>query len=140
MLISRQARQGFTLVEILIAIAIIAIIGAIVTPGYMAYRRRAAKKATIASLGALQTAIQSYEEDVTDYPTNLRNLIERPKGEAGKRWDGSYLGKKLLPRDGYGTPFKYKRTKGGKNPYNLYSFGPNKQGAPKSEWISVWDF
>lgn len=131
----RSAREGFTLMEILIAVAIVAIMVVTVGPNIMKMAFRGKKDATKVRLAGTKQSLQAYYLDMSEYPEKLRDLVKKP-AEA-KKWDGPYIDEE--PRDGWDRRFQYKRTAGGKHPYELYSFGSNGQGAPKEEWISVWD-
>lgn len=134
----RTSREGFTLIEILIAIAIVGILGALVAPNFLRYLDSSRVKATKLSLVGVQKAIDDYNMDTNRYPEKLRDLVKKPSGEI-KGWDGPYLKKDEVPEDVWGEPFQYKPTPGGKKQYDLYSFGPKRRGSPKEEHISVWD-
>ncbi len=133
-----SARAGFTLMEILIALLIIGIMA--VGGGYMMqyYMKAAGKTSTKSSLKVLKTSIVMYEADTGRLPARLRDLVKQPRDEkVAKKWEGPYMEK--VPVDGYKHKFVYKPESDGKHPYQLYSYGLNGKGAPKVEWISVWD-
>lgn len=132
-------RQGFTLIEILIALAIVAVLGAVVAPAYMAYVERGKKTATVGSIKTIKMSLNLYEGDTGNYPQRLRDLIKKPAGPDAEGWNGPYLQSKQVPKDGYGKQFVYKRTEGAEHPYELYSYGKRGKGAPKSEWIDAWE-
>lgn len=134
----RTSREGFTLIEIMIAIAILGILGALIGPNFMSYLAKAKVKATRLSMVGVQKAIDDYHIDTNQYPEKLRDLIKKPSGEV-KNWDGPYLKKEEAPTDAWGEVFKYTRTSGGKKPYDLISYGVKGRGSPKEEHISVWD-
>jgi general secretion pathway protein G len=132
---ARTAREGFTLIEILIAVAIVAIMVVTVGPNLMRMAFKGKKDATKVRLAGVKQSLNTYFLDASEYPEKLRDLVKKP-AEA-KKWDGPYLDEE--PRDAWDRRFQYKRTPGGKHPYDLYSFGENGQGSPKEEWLSVWD-
>jgi len=140
MTLSQSARAGFTLIELIIAITIVAILALIVAPKFMGYLDSARITSTQASLKNIKTAIDGFRIQTGRYPTRLRDLIEKPKEEAVARsWQkGGYLEGSELPKDAWTEDFVYKRTPDGKNPYELYSYGPDGASAPKESWISVW--
>lgn len=133
----RGARDGFTLMEILIAVAIVAIMGVLVGPNLM--KRFAGAQTTKAetSLKGLKASIQTYYLDNNSYPEKLRDLVKKPTN--AKKWSGPYLEGGMLPEDPWGGRYQYKRTPGSKHPYELYSYGAEGKGSPKEDWISVWD-
>ncbi len=136
----RGAREGFTLIEILVAIAIVAILTMVVAPNLLKYVTEGGETATKASMRALKTAINQFSYKMGDPPISLRDLVRKPKEEKfAKKWTGSYLDSKDVPPDGWGTPFKYENKGKEGHPYELYSYGPKGKGGPKDEWISVWD-
>lgn len=137
-----HVRSGFTLIELAIAMAILLILGAIAVPRFMAYLDKARITSTFANAKAIKAAIDGFKMDTGKYPAKLRDLVEKPKEEAlARKWQkgGYFEGSDEVPQDAWNEDFVYKRTPEGKNPYELYSYGPDGAGSPKDEWISVWD-
>ncbi len=136
----RHAQEGFTLIEILIAFALVMIMGGVVFVSYRGIVAKNAAKATVESLRVIRNALEQYREDVGEYPASLRDLLKKPADEkASEQWAGPYIEtKKGDIKDGFNHPFHYAVTPGGEHPYELYSYGPNDKGSPKSEWIDVW--
>lgn len=133
----KLARRGFTLIEVMIAIAIVAIIGAIVVPNVTSYIRKARVKSTRVALENIKNAIESYHADTGQYPANLSDLKTRPSDEkAAKLWDGPYIEKE--PVDAWKNEYVYTLNPKGTQPrYELYSWGANGEGSPAEEWINV---
>jgi general secretion pathway protein G len=141
MMISRSVRSGFTFIELVIGIAILAILALVVAPGIMGVLEKARISGTVSNLKNIKTAIDMFKVDTAKYPTKLRDLVEKPREESvARNWTkGGYIEGGELPKDAWNEDFQYKRTPEGKTPYELYSFGANGPGAPKEEWISVWN-
>ncbi len=138
--VKRHARAGFTLIEIMIAITIIAIMSAIIVPYYLGYQEKAKKRSTEATLRVFKGSILLYQSHVGQFPAALRDLIRRPREERlAKKWEGPYIDVKEITRDTWGNKYNYKVTPTGANPYELYSYGSKGKEAPKVEWLSVWD-
>lgn len=135
--IAKNARSGFTLVEMLVVLAIIGILFAVITPAYNAYKKRAGRQATISSMRVITLALEQYKEDMGEYPPSLKDLVKAPT-ENADQWQGPYIKSKETPKDGFGNPFGYSVTPGGENPYELYSYGKDGKGSPKKEWIDAW--
>lgn len=139
MQISKSVRSGFTLIEMLVVLAIMGILIAVITPAYTGYKRRAARQATIGSMRVITMALEQYKEDIGEYPQLLRDLVKKPTDEKGAaNWTEPYIKSKEEPKDGFGNKFHYSPTPGAENPYELSSYGPNGKGAPKNEWIDAW--
>ena len=137
----RGTRKGFTLIEIMIALVIIGIIGAIVLPNLYKALATGQDSATRANLRALKSAIgQFYLSMGGQHPDRLRDLVKKPQEEKfAKKWTEPYLDAKNIPDDGLGNPFKYAKQGKEGNQYELYSYGPGGKSGPKDERISVWD-
>jgi len=119
-------RAGFTLVELLLVLAILATLAAIVIPKFAGRTEQAKLTAAKAQIANLGTALDSYEVDTGAYPSGndgLRALLERPGNVDG--WRGPYM-KQDIPLDPWGHPYVYEFPgKRGENRYDLYSFGPD---------------
>ncbi len=88
----RPDRRGFTLIEIIIAVAIVAILAGTIAP--MAFKQiiKAREDATIKELKNLNTALLEFYEDTGRFPAEdegLAALIADP-GVSG--WQGPYVG------------------------------------------------
>lgn len=136
---SKKAVPGFSLIEIVIAIALGLAITIAAGYGVKQMRERGRIGTTKTTLKALKSAIDFYHEDTGAYPSDLQDLVERPADEkVAKKWQGAYLDKIL--NDGWNNPFEYSvNAKGSRPPYELYSWGANGAGSPEEEWISVWN-
>lgn len=133
-------KQGFTLIEIMIAMTIVVLMSTAAFVSYRAYSNYASNTATVSNLQTLKQAITLYNMQTGFYPDALRDLIEKPTNEeAAQKWAGPYLEKKKLPRDGWGNPFQYRLTPDQENPYELFSFGAKGKGSPKAQHIDVWN-
>ncbi len=70
----KKREEGFTLIELVIVIAIIGILMAIAIPNYMTARQAAAANATKANLKSLATAMELYMAENNTYPTTEDDL------------------------------------------------------------------
>ncbi len=140
MMIARTARAGFTFIELVIVIAILAVLAVFVGPAIMNQLEKAKTSGTLTNLKGVKSAIDMFKVDTGKYPTKLRDLIEKPKEESvARNWQkGGYIEGGQEPKDSWNEDLQYKRTPEGANPYELYSYGSNGPSAPKEEWISVW--
>jgi general secretion pathway protein G len=101
---------GFTFIEIMVVVAILAILAALVVPRIMGRTDDAKRTAAKVQIRNIEGALQLYKLDNGVYPTTeqgLKALIERPSvGVVPKKWKiGGYLPK--LPEDPWGNPYKY---------------------------------
>lgn len=132
-------RRGFTLVEMMLVVIIIATLAAMVIPR-LAGRTEQAKisraKADVASVGL---ALDLYELDMGSYPASLEALTSREAPSdlgTGVQWNGPYL-KKGLPSDPWGRPYSYARESQHSQDYDLWSLGPD--GQPGNDDVTNWD-
>ena len=92
-------KRGFTLIEVLIVIVVIAILAMIVIPRLMGVGRKAKESNLRGQLHSVRNAIQQFEADCGDYPPSLDQLLTCPTEGAGGTgisldvyaWQGPYL-------------------------------------------------
>lgn len=124
---------GFTLLEVMIGAAIIAVLAAIAIPNYIGYRERARYNETVAEIKEMGHRIDLYAIENDKYPDTLAdvNLDQRRD-----QWDQPYQYEPMIP-DKNG---KYPNSRKDKNlhpintDYDLYSLGPDgRSGLPLTD-------
>ena len=119
--------QGFTLVEIMVVIIVIAVLATLVAPNAFQHVGRAKDATARAQVELLSAAVEAYRMDNDRYPTTeqgLAALRAAPSSEPRPRdWRGPYL-RRDVPPDPWGRPYLY-RSPGTANPasYDLLSLG-----------------
>lgn len=135
-------KKGFSLMEIMIAIAIMGLLAGVGIPMYMSYMKKAAVTKTDGNLALLKNEINRYHADMGKYPRSLDDLVDKPDPDSpgAKRWQGPYLDVKGggLPEDGWGNEYVYGLTQGAAHPYELYSYGPEGEDGSEEDRISAW--
>jgi general secretion pathway protein G len=122
----RASERGFTLLELLVVLAILGLLVAFVAPAVLRQLGNAKEKIAHQSIERLGGVLDMYKLDVGSYPTTeqgLQSLIARPAGVT--RWNGPYLQGNAVPEDPWGHPFLYQNpSQRPGNEYDLYSLGP----------------
>jgi general secretion pathway protein G len=126
MLISRR-ESGFTLIEIMVVLVIIAILAALIAPQILGRVDEARVTAARQDIQTLGTALDFYRMDNFRYPTSdqgLEALIKKPDDPTVRHWrsDG-YLRAKTVPKDPWGNDYRYLEPGSHSAGYDLYSLG-----------------
>lgn len=87
----RRARAGFTLLELIVVLTVLAIMAGAAVPVAQKALTSAARKATRAELEAIAAASLEYFKDCNAVPASVVALERRPTGAVGTLWDGPYL-------------------------------------------------
>ncbi len=104
----RRNRAGFTLMEVLLVLAILVVLGSLVVVSFANIMGDADSKNAKIQISALQQAVRTYYIHVKQFPTDLNDLMEQPANLAvPTRWKGPYLDTNKLPVDPWGRPYKY---------------------------------
>ncbi len=132
-------RRGFTLLEILVVLAIIGLLaGLAITNVDKIFGGAQQGTVQIFVKESMKTALTTYRIHMGDYPPNLEALITRPSAK-GDRWNGPYIEGTKIPQDPWGETYQYAypgtRNKGS---YDLWSKGPDKQSGTTDD-IGNWD-
>ena len=92
-MIIERGKKGFTLIEMLIVLIIIAVLAVVVLPRIMNARRKAKDDATRQTMAELDTAVENFEADVGCYPVAVSDLLVAPGGAySGKGVVGAAVG------------------------------------------------
>ena len=81
-------KKGFTLIELIVVIAIIAVMGAVIAPNAFKSIEKAKIAATVQDLNSIKTAAGAYFTDMSAWPTSAANFTT-----GSGAWDGPYLDK-----------------------------------------------
>jgi general secretion pathway protein G len=124
---SKRPSLGFTLIEMLVVVVIIGVLASIVGPRFFGKADEAKIAAAKSQLEVFSLALDSYQLDTGDYPSQeqgLKALVEKPNtGTIPKNWNGPYLRKREIPLDPWGRAYGYVKP-GKRNPdYDLYCLG-----------------
>jgi general secretion pathway protein G len=138
----RPLSAGFTLLEILVVLAIIGLLaGLAITNVDKIFGGAQVSTVRLQVRDSMRTSLTSYRIAMGDYPTTgegLQALISAPSGKTD-RWHGPYLEPAKIPTDPWGEPLQY-RYPGEKNrgSYDLWSKGPDKQSGTEDD-IGNWE-
>ncbi len=119
---------GFTLLELLVVVAIIGLLAAYVGPKYFSQVGKSEQALARAQVESFHRALASYRLDTGAFPSTeegLAALVKRPANSA--KWNGPYLSK-AVPQDPWGKPYVYRHPGSAGADYDLLSLG--KDGAP----------
>ena len=111
--------RGFTLIEILVVMAIIGMLAIMVAPNIFNQQAGAQIDAALSQISSLEAALDTYRLDVGEYPDSLEGLRENISGRAA--WNGPYL-RRDIPLDPWGNDYVYDAN--GRE-FTLSSYGPD---------------
>ena len=138
---SRASRRAFTLLEILVVLAIIGLLaGLAITNVGKIFGGAQHSTVKIFVSQSMKTSLTTYRIQMGDYPSTaegLQALVSAP-GSKADRWHGPYIEGKM-PKDPWGEDYQYAYP-GAKNKssYDLWSKGPDKQSGTEDD-IGNWD-
>lgn len=124
---SFRPRDGFTLIEILVVIAVISLLAALVAPNVMQHVGTAKDAAARSQMEMLGAALDAYRLDNGRYPTTAQGLgalwAEPSVNPRPSNWRGPYV-RKAVPMDPWDNPYVYVAPgEGNPSGYDLMTYG-----------------
>lgn len=119
-----RRHAGFTLMELLVVLAILGLLMSLVGPQVLNQLGGAKTKTAGIQIRDLEQALEMYKLDVGRYPNTtqgLEALVNKPSGVSG--WNGPYL-KGDVPQDPWGRDYNYKYP-GDRGEIDIFTLGQN---------------
>lgn len=139
----RNRVKGFTLIEIMVVVAILGILAAIITPQIMDRPSKARVTAAKQDIRVIESALNMYKLDNYNYPSTeqgLEALVEKPDGDPpAPNWQqGGYLDQ--VPKDPWGRQYKYLKP-GQHGEIDVYTLGADgkKGGEGPNRDLGNWN-
>lgn len=141
----RCHRSGFTLIELMVVIAILGILAALVAPSIIGRKEDAMRASAKVQIRNFEQALKLFYVDNGFYPSTeqgLQALVEKPAiGRIPIRWrEGGYLERSTVPKDPWGNPFVYLSPGVHSRDFDIISYGADGQegGEGKDADIQSW--
>ena len=133
----RRVQRGFTLVELLLVLVILALIAGLVLPGIIGKAEGAKVRAAASQISRISMSVESFYLDTGSAPDALNELVSEPGNVTG--WNGPYVKNSIL-KDPWGREYQY-RSPGQHGDFDIFSYGADGQigGDGKNADINSWD-
>ena len=136
----RRHEHGFTLLELLVVLAIMGLLAAIIGPQVIKYLGSSRSKTAQVQVKNVDAALQLYRLDVGSYPSpeqGLQALVTAPPSVPA--WNGPYLPQASALIDPWGQPYKY-AVPGKHGEADIYSLGSDKAegGSGEAKDVGNW--
>jgi general secretion pathway protein G len=132
----RRGEAGFTLVEMLVVLAIIGLIVGLVGPRVLGYLSDSKIKTARIQIDSFASALDLFYLDNGRYPTSsegMTALMQKPANASA--WNGPYLKGATVPNDPWGHPYVY-HSPSQHGPYDIVSLGPD--GREGADNVTSW--
>ena len=135
--IGTGVQGGFTLVELLLVLVILALIAGLVLPGIIGKAEGAKVRATSSQISRLSMSVETFYLDTGTTPDSLEELVSEPGDVTG--WNGPYVKNSLL-KDPWGKVYQF-RNPGEHGDFDIYSYGADGQqgGEGMNADITSWE-
>jgi len=128
--------RGFTLLELLVVVAIIALLVGYVAPRYFSQVGKSEVGLARAQIDSLEKALDQYRLDTGRYPSTEQGLAALQAQPANEpKWGGPYM-RKAIPPDPWGQPYRY-QSPGSHGEFDLYSYGKDGQSGGEGEAADI---
>jgi general secretion pathway protein G len=126
---SPKGEDGFTLIEIMIVLAIVGLLFSFVGASVMKKFKESKVQAARIQIASFEQALQGYYLAHNIFPNTaqgLEALIQKPSvGKVPDNWQGPYISKNTLPKDPFGNPYRYQCEN--YQEYKITSDGPDQE-------------
>jgi general secretion pathway protein G len=136
--IKSKRGRGFTLVELLVVLAILGLLAGLVGPQVMKFLGTSKTKTAKLQIDDLVATLDLYRLEIGNYPSDIKALVEKP-GDAAN-WNGPYLKKGDVPKDPWGFEYQY-RYPGENGSVDIWSLGADNRDGGEGENADIrsWD-
>ncbi len=129
-------QAGFSLIEVLLVLALIAGIGALIATNIFGQNEKAKVSQAKIAVKKISMAVDTYYIDTGNLPNKLDQLLSGSSGTNG--WDGPYI-KETELKDPWDQPYQFK-SPGEHGPYDIISYGADRKsgGEGRDADIGNW--
>src|SRR5688572_6198963 len=130
-------RRGFTLMEVLLVLAILVVLGATAVGVFSGIQRSSKIQTAQVQVDLIDNASDLYNATVGAYPNSLDDLYSMPQGVSPGKWAGPYL--EEVPMDPWGNPYDFVNP-GQQNSIgkpDVWSYGPDGQSGTEDD-VGNW--
>ncbi len=135
-------RRGFTLMEVLVVLAILVMLVGMVVPKILGTQKKADISAAKTQIGMLKACLERYALDCKTYPSTeqgLQALLEKPADmDESVAWGGPYISSQELPKDPWAHDYgyEYPPTRGTGDMPDIWSRGPDGEDDTEDDVVS----
>jgi general secretion pathway protein G len=136
----RRAEHGFTLLELLVVLAIMGMLAAIIAPQVIRYLGTSRTQTAKVQIQYVMQGLELFRVDVGRYPTQQEGLEALVNATpSAPNWNGPYLKKESALQDPWGNPYFY-QVPGQHGEVDVYSLGSDKApgGTGEAQDVGSW--